>query len=1001
MKMEKIKIIFIKMNNIHHQLISLFQQNSNATGNNSGYRYKLLTGTNLEIDVPFNSFTSFIDGLLSHIFNSNNKYIEDKEISLVNDTTIDPSEYGSIVVEKIDKMMTPIAIDIVMEFNDINAVSFYHDKFIYQCIFFLQDIILGTFNVPPSNGEFNKILLCFVTESDPIVRDGKQIIKIRFQFPYTKVNLDHLNKVIIRLFKSTIVEKNLIKDYVHQTPTNSIDKMIPPATEYLSMYGCKASHDDSPLILRNVYSYIADVNILDKDYEDENVLPFVMNYLITTEQYNFYEKNKNNQTCYTHPDFIKLKDNIEINPLNHSLIISKYISYDFFDPTDRLYNLPLILSVHFCSDILNLCQDVDINPSLFIEEPKPIFNEGSSINNNRLDKYQMLAQLLPMIGKNRFLKAYKHDWITVGKAIHTIYHGRPEGLAIFDYYTPELELKKDCEDYYNNFNSEMLDIRTIRHYASIDSPAIYNEWNKQLYHTKIMNALSLQELDFIEFAIHILCLKFVYDRNGKIWYYFNGVRLVADPGASVLIDHLKPINDNPGNDMIMKAIYAFQDEQIALSRNEKTRIAKATFDGIEKQVSALIRNMSTLRFLNKVVSALQIYMYDDFIYSKSDENPNLIACNNCVLECIDNGIIYREGRLQDYITKSTKIDFPTTYSIKHPKVQFMLKYYGQVHTDKELCHFFLKTLGSLMKGGNNEKFFINWIGEANASKSQVLKFLKAALGDYCVSAFPNHAITLNINANSGKPEPGIERAKGARVAVAAETDRSEKWHVGHIKKFTSGDDYDNRGLHEKGGERSASFQLIAMSNIDLDAPNADEAYYLRYVKIPFNSKWVDNAPATEEEQYAQRRFPIDLTFSTKISSHAQAQLFLMYYYYSIYKQEGIRILPEIVKTVTMKHQLNIDVITNFVKDRLKTFFIGDPKDKIPDRSHFSSVFDLHRMYKSWYSSAYGREVIPLDQFKFRDELSRRIGEPDSEGFWYGIEAKPMNNHNSSGMSGSL
>jgi phage/plasmid-associated DNA primase len=988
--------IFRKMDS-QFRLISLFQQNLRSNGNNSGYKYKLNSGSNLEVDVPLEGFTTFIDCLLSHICTTNQEFLDNQQNALNNDLEFDPSAFGSILLEKIDKMMTPIIVDIVLEFNDVSANKFYHDKFIQ-----IQDIIMGMFTVPPSETEFNKILSCFVLESDPFIRDGKQIIKVRFQFPYTKVNIDHLNKIVIRRFKEVIIQNNIIKDFILQTPINSIEKMIPDAGEYVSMYGNRSSNDDSPLILRNVYSYISDPYRLELDYDDENILPFMIRYMISKEEIDFFIANENNSAYFSHPEFIKLKNGMSLEPLNHSLIQSRYIDINYLDRSQRLYNLPLILSVHFCSDILQLDPNINISISELLQEVdvKPQFNEGSSIN-NRIDKYQMLSQLLPMISKSRYTEYYKHDWIIIGKAIHTIYHGRQEGLKLFEYYTTDLFMKSECEDLYNNFNSEMPDIRTIRHYANVDNPSAYNEWNKQLYHVKIMNALSLMELDFVEFAIQILCLKFVYDRNSKLWYYFNGVRLIADPSASVLIDHLKPINDNPGNDMLIKAIYAFQDEQTALSRGEKTRMAKATFDGIEKQVSALIRSMSTLKFLNKIISALQHYMYDDYLSSKTDENPNIMACNNCILETIGDNIIFREGRLQDYVTKSTKIDFPTTYDIKNHKVQFILKYYGQVHTDKQLCHFFLKTLGSLMQGGNAEKYFINWIGEANASKSQVVKFLKASFGDYCVSPFPNHVLTLNINANTGKPEPAVERAKGARVVIAAETDRSEKWHVGHIKKFTSGDDYDNRGLHQNGGERSASFQLIAMSNIDLDSPNADEAYYSRYVKIPFTSKWVDNAPLLESEQYEQRRFPIDLNFSSKITVYAQAHLYVQYVYWSFYKKEGIRILPDIVKTVTMKHQRDIDVISNFVYDRLKTFFIGDPKDKVPDRNHYTAVFDLHRIYKAWFSSAYGRDVLPLDQFKFRDEMTRRIGAPDDQGFWVGIEAKAMNAGTNSSTGGSL
>lgn len=975
------------------QLITLFQQNMASGVNTTGFKYKLESSSNFEVDVPFSSFTSFIDGLLSYINSTNIKYVKERDAAYNANSNFDPSTYGAVILEKIDKSMIPIIVDVNFLFSNTGDMKFFHDKFIYQCIYHLQGIILSIFKVPHDDSGFNKVLTCFVLESHHFLKDDKVSLKVRFQFPYAKINIEHLNKVLIKKFREVIVEENIIKSYVMQTPLNSIEKMIPDIGEYVSLYCSKQSKDESPLILRNVYSFIEDPYNLEDDYDDERVLKFLIPYMLQANEISFFEVNMNNDAFKKEPDYTRYKHAYELEPMEHTLIKSNYIDADYLDKNQRLYNLPLILSVHFCSDILQIDSCYQLTPSFLPEVKLQKFNSGAAVN-DRLDKVQMLAQLLPMIGKHRFTEYYKHDWKSIGKTIHTIYKGSPQGLKVWKLYTTDIELNFDCEFMYNNFNSEMLDIRTIRHYASIDNNAAYEAWNRQIYYPKIELALSLQEIDFIEFAIHILCLKFVYDRNNGTWYYFNGVRLVADPEGSVLFDHLRPINDNPGNDLVMKAIYAFQDEHRELSRNDKTRAGKSTYDGIEKQVSALIRSLSTMRFLNKVKSALQVYMYDDYLYRKTDENPDIMACNNCILECIDDKIIYREGKLQDYITKSTNIDFPYTYTMDNYKVQFMLKYYSQVHTDPELCHFFLKTLASLLRGGNAEKYFINWIGEANASKSQVLKFLQAALGDYC-TIIPNHIITLNINANTGKPEPAIERGKGSRVWVAAETDRSEKWHVGHVKKFTSNDDYDNRTLHKEGGIRSASFQLIGMSNIDLDAPNADEAYYSRYVKIPFLSKWVDNAPSTEAEQIAQRRFPIDLIFSSKISVYAQAQLYLMYAYYPIYKKEGIRSLPDIVKTVTLKHQRDLDVIFNFLTDRCNTYYIGDSKEKVLDRSHATPIFELHRIYKSWYRQAYGTDVIPLDQFKFRDEMSRRIGEPTEHGFWYGIEPKSIQNHNSS------
>ena len=977
------------MNQNHHELISLFQQHKRLQTAGSGYKYKLVDMAIEELDVPLNTFSQFNDGILSYISTCVKKYERDREISNNQNTDFNPSLYCPVILEKIDKLMIPIIVDVNFEFNDLDANGFYHDKFIYSCVSFLQEIVLGIFQVPHGDDYINKMLLVFVLETDPWNNNGKRCMNVRFQFPFAKVNLEHLNKIIIPRFKTFLIESNIIKNFIYMTPLN-IERLVTEMSEYICIYGSKQKKDEAPFMLRAVYSFIEDVDRLEMDYQNESILPFFINYSLSEdeiqERYNYIMN-----PMYQRPDIAQIQLDYHFYPSNSSMIQKRIIEEESIFQYERVYNLPFILSVHFSQDVLKINPDIQLNLTMNQAVETKVetgFNEGSAAN-KQIDRFQMLAELMPFISKHRFTEEYKYDWYSICKTIHSIYNGHPTGLTIFEYYTEDPEMKAKCAKAYDDCCAEILDIRTIRHYVSIDNPQMYDAFCEKLYADKIPHAISLKEFDFARFACEILCLNFVYDRNNDDWYFFDGTRLVKDPKAYILTDYLISLKVNPGNDKVIKALYKYKDQISSQSRETNDRFTKNYYDKLEKGVIALINKMAGTDFVKKIIAALQVCMYDDNLYKKTDENPLVMACQDCVLECFDKTIINRPGKMQDYITKSTNIPFPTTFTIDHPKVKFMLKYYGQVHTDPELCHWFLKTLASLLKGGNDEKFFINWIGEANASKSQVLKFLQAALGDYCYSAFPNHAITVNINANSGKPEPGVERCKGCRVAVAAETDRSEKWHVGHIKKFTSGDDYDNRTLQKEGGIRSASFQLIAMSNVDLDAPNADEAYYSRYIKIPFLSKWVDNAPLTEAEQYAQRRFPVNLTFSSQIKYYAQAQLWLMFYYYPIYVKEGIRVLPEIVKTVTMKHQRDIDVIYNFIHDKLQVSYIGDPKHKNMDTSKNSTLMDLHGIYKSWYRRAYGMDIQPLDQYKFRDEMSKRIGEPDGYGRWFGVTPKAV------------
>jgi hypothetical protein len=950
MKMKKNLIFFIKIMESSHQLLSLIQQQLSNSGQGSGIKYKIFGNYQQEYDVPLDNFNDYINNMLAFLSSNIKRYYQKRSIE---DDTFNPLNYSICLCEKIIEHACPIIVDINLEFCDQGNERFFKDIFIYKCIYNLQDIILGVFNIEITDDDVNKNLICFVLESDIWSNDEKQYKNIRFHFPFTKVNTEHLNKVIIANFKKLLMEDdNIMRNCMLQIPSLGWEQMIPDMGEYVSLYGCSKTPNSGLFNLRGIYSHINDVDLLSDDIEDERSLSFYIDY------------SNNNLTI----------------PEEHSLINKRYIEILSLEQ-DRIYNLPLILSIYYYDKILKINPNINISPIVERKSPEKKLETAYE----SFDDFKMLNELLPMISKSRYTTYYKYYWYSIGKSIHNIYNGTPMGLNIFEQLTDDVELKELCGETYNGFCSEILDIRTIRQYAKTDNLTLYNSWHKKIYESKIQPALSKQSLDVGKLAADFFCLDFVYDRRNNTWFHFDGTRLVKDSGGFKFINAL--------NTKLVIVFDEYRTEITNKSRDASDRSSKQYYENIIKNITDVIYKLSDLTYVEKILKACQVLMYDDNLYVKTDEDPMIMACKDSIIECYDDNITSRPGKLQDYITKSTNISFPSCYDISHPKVQFMLKYYGQVHTERDLCHFFLKHLGSLLKGGNAEKYFVNWIGEANASKSQVLKFLQHGIGEYCVP-LQNHLITLNINSNSGRPEPSLERAKGSRAAVVAETDRSEKFHVGNIKKFTGNDTYENRTLNKEGGERSLSFQLIGMSNIDNDAPNADEAFYSRYVKIPFGSKWVDDAPLSEEEQYRTRRFKIDLDFSHKIRFYAQAQLYLMFYYYPIYRKEGIRILPDIVKRVTAKYQRDLDVIQNFIHNKLQIFYLGDPKDKNLDKTKKTNSFDLHQIYKRWYRSAYGNSVEPLDQFKFTDEMCRRIGQNDENDFWYGISLKHVDSSGS-------
>lgn len=927
-------------------LISLIQQQISDKSQSSGKFFKFISNTGnfeKEFTVSIEGFENFTINILSLLHRVNTKYYNDKCLSLNNNVNFNPADYGFVLLEKISNYITPIRVNINLEFAKTDKEDMFYNNFIHKCTLMLQDIILGVFSIDhDDDNQICKELICFVLQSDPWTSNESTKINLSFVFPFARVNYEYVNRAVLYHFRREILKEDIFKEYLEQTPIGDIKNIIPDLPEYLPMYGCKSSHNEAPVFLHGVYSYLQDIP--HESYSNESELPFYIDYF-TSEL---------------------------TNPLKSCLITNRFIDIQALND-DRNECLPLILSISYYDGFLKIMPNIDLS-NVETKQPEPKYE---SRVNCTYDKFTKLAELIPMISKSRTTESYKYHWITIGKAIHNIYGGTKFGLETFINITSDMVLKAECEDLYNKMHNEILDIRTIEEFAKQDSPDKYQYWKKAQYWGKIPDILSLASLNVAEPIAEYFNLEYVYDRLNKEWYHFTGNRCKRDISG---LEFIKSIREH-----FSKILYEYREELNVKSQSEQTRAGKKYYEDQIKEVSKAILKFSDLTFLEKIVKACEIFMFDDNLYVKTDEDFNLTGCMDGVIECYENNITFRPGKLQDYITKCTNIRFPTCFDWNDFRVEFVRKYYGQVHTDRNLCHYFMKWMASILKSGNDEKFFMNWIGKANASKSQVLKFLQLALGDYCVP-FPNHLITVNINSNSGRPEPALERAKGAKLAVVAETDASELIHVGQIKKFTGNDTYQCRTLNKEGGERSLTFKLVHMSNIICSVPGADEAYNSREVIIPFLSTWVDNAPFDIVEQYNQRRFQVDLDFGSKIKYYAQAQLWLMFMYYPIYRKEGIRILPEIVKRVTNKHHLDIDVMYNFIKDRVQQNYIGDPKDKIINRSVMCSTSDLFNVYKRWFTSCYGHKLQPLDYIKFGNEMVTRLGEQE-QGLWYGVSLR--------------
>ena len=912
-----------------------------ATEDKTGSRifYMSLWPRERKFEISCSGFNQFIINYCEMIFSTIQHKNDAHEQKLINPNyQYDTNAFGCPFAEVADNNRVPLMVTMLVEVQDNEHIKFYGQKFIYTCTSIIQQSIINLFEV---NNDMHE-LKCFVLESDIWSDNGKQYIQIRFHFPFTLVDIEYINNT----FYPHIIKEFNSENILHLmmvTPIVSIDKIVQKQTEVVISPGCKSNQRHAPMTLKYLLNYI-----------DGEQIP--------------------RDNCDV-PDFSFSLIDSSISPYLNTFFSKRLIEGGVIESVDDpIFWLPLILSVHFTGAITRILQNN--NPQRI---PTPPQIQLDDFDANRYTPKMKLNDLLAMISPYRLNQ--KNFWYDIGRCIHNIYHGDRIGISVWQDASYDIILKDECADEYFKFKDEFLDIRTIAWYAKEDSPEQYVAWHTEWISKDMESSLGCDHVPTAQVIYKTLWLEYIYDANSTSWYHYVENRMKKDLGGLELANDL--------TEVIIPLYQRYRDFYIQKSNAEKGGgPAGKVYEQSVKQITMMIKKLNTSGFRDSVMKIAREKFKDDYFTLYADENLDTIGWRNGVSECYDDTITFRGGKPQDYITLSTRNRFPSHFDDTNPQLRFMKEYYSMLHTDPEMRHYFLKDQGSFLQGGNPEKFFRNWIGKSDASKSQYVKFLQEAFGDYCAD-LPNSAITLSAKGGSGNgPDSAMEFCKGARLAIVAETSISEPLDAAKIKKFTGNDRYFNRTLNEKGGKRVLSFKLIHMSNVIANTPNADEAFQGREIIITFSSRWVVDPPATLEEQYKQRLFKRDETFTKKIRSHTQAQIYLMFKYFPIYKREGLRNnIPECILKVTLLHQHNNDPFYNFIQEKVEIKYLNED-EKIRDNSISMSATDLYPFYKRWFMQCYPNTPI-IDQIRFKTEMigESHLGRQIYNGRWAGVAIK--------------
>jgi putative DNA primase/helicase len=375
-----------------------------------------------------------------------------------------------------------------------------------------------------------------------------------------------------------------------------------------------------------------------------------------------------------------------------------------------------------------------------------------------------------------------------------------------------------------------------------------------------------------------------------------------------------------------------------------------------------------------MTEAKELFHDPDFMESL-DTNPYLLCFENGVIDFKEK--VFRKGYPEDYVSKSTKIDYIPLNHFRDSKViteirDFMAKLFPR----EQLREYMWDHLASILLGTPDKQTFHMYLGEGRNGKSVLTTLIDEIMGEY-KGVVPLSAITQE-RAKVGGTAAELAELKGVRYAVIMEPSKKDAIMEGPLKQLTSGlDPIQCRAPYStKTMIYYPQFKLVLCSNVRMEIKTQDFGTWRRIREVPFEALFTENPVQDDPDKPFQ--FLVDGTIVDKFSYWKFT--FMAMLVERAFKTDGKVGECEIVTNASKAYQESQDFIAEFIRDKIKMDANGSIK-----KSALNSEFTV------WFMNTYGRGApSPKDVHVYMD---KKFGKYDRKGAWVGVSIRYENDDN--------
>tara|TARA_R110001632_G_scaffold112178_2_gene223167 strand:+ start:1032 stop:2804 length:1773 start_codon:yes stop_codon:yes gene_type:complete len=570
---------------------------------------------------------------------------------------------------------------------------------------------------------------------------------------------------------------------------------------------------------------------------------------------------------------------------------------------------------------------------------------------------QQCQELLKMVDEDWLQK--RQNWTFLGQLLHNIL--KEQGLILFERYTPE-EFKNDCNEVFENFTKTVHGLKAFKTMTKRMNVQLFSKWQRQVIKAAALGAIDelaarteIADISRFMFDFEFVCT----DVKRQRWMHFNGGKWeVLSGGHSMKQKFSRELEP------IFKRIY----------KNMETLEEDQKLIQMKKKCAQIIRDLKEPGQKETLLKECsEIFFVQDF-EKDCDEQPMLTNFKNGIYDF--EKMIFRPGYPEDMMTLQMNANYPENCTWEDEGVKYIQEFYRKILIDEDKRDYCLGMKAEYLTGGNDRKELVMHIGPtAHNGKTTSNDFDLFTFGSYA-DKLPSSVLTGKDVANGGA-NPALAGTKATRLQQIDETRKDQDFNASFMKVATGNDKIWARPLYSNGFSFTPQFTVIIIGN---DAPSAkkcvgDAGAVTRWVWLNYDSRFVRNAPETEEEQWAKRIFPADPHIKFKLQK---------------YPDEYVWLLVEIKKK-TNKHGIKVpaDVIKKTEEYRYKSDPYLQFKDQclIQSKNARIEVKELYNEFKIWYSASFPGAKLD-DRTIFDQEIERVLGDPaGSAGMYFGYKIK--------------